>query len=357
MRIPKTKDKTKSGRALGNPTSQQTSSPVPVATHKKELLDLELSMIDEDPHQPRRDDNPGFSEEKLNELVTSISRRGVKTPISVHHHPEKPGRFIINHGARRFRASKIAGKKTIPAHIDNDYTRTDQLTENLLREGNTPLEIARAIGEFLKQGMKKKEIAESIGKTPGYVTQYATLLKLPPSIATAFRDNRLTDVTLIYELVQLRHDHPDEVDTWVKDENQEFTRGSMKYLRHYLSQKAQESELDIDAPSGDPDFYAGGETEVVQDTRHETYDPTLSSHRSDPDGEPSLEESGGSKKTRHPVIPYKLIVKVLHNNRLARLMLDGRPPVKGYARIKYEADGHEFEAALRDVHLIAIEEG
>ena len=79
-------------------------------------------------------------------------------------------------------------------------------------------------------------------------------------------------MTLIYELVQLRHDHPDEVDTWVNDENQEFTRGSMKYLRNYLSQKAQESELDIDTPGGDPDLYAGGETEPDQDVSHYSID-------------------------------------------------------------------------------------
>jgi len=120
-----------------------------MATDNKALLDLALHLIDEDPGQPRREDNPGFSEEKLNELAKSITRRGVKTPISVHDNPEQLGRFIINHGARRFRASKIAGKATIPAHVDNDYTRTDQLTENLLREGNTPLEIATAIGEFI----------------------------------------------------------------------------------------------------------------------------------------------------------------------------------------------------------------
>ena len=357
MRTPKTKDKPKSERASDNRVSKQALTKDPVVTNKKELLDLELSLIDEDPHQPRRDDNPGFSEEKLNELVTSISRRGVKTPISVHNHPEKPSRFVINHGARRFRASKIAGKTTIPAHIDNDYTRTDQLTENLLREGNTPLEIAKAIGEFLKTGMKKKEIAENIGKTPGYVTQYATLLKMPHSIATAFHNNRLTDVTLIYELVQLRHDHPDEVDTWVNDDNQEFTRGSMKYLRNYLNQKAHESELDIDEPGGDSDLYAGGETETNQDVDHDSYHPTSSSHRSDADGETNLAESGGSKKARHPAAPSKLIVKVLHNNRVAQLMLDHRMPVKGYAWVKYEADGNEIEAALRDVQLIAIEEG
>ena len=363
MRNANIKDKPQSSlgvSAFSDPSSRLATPADPVATHKKELLDLDLSLIDEDPNQPRREDNPGFSEEKLNELVKSITRRGVKTPISVHNHPEKPGRFIINHGARRFRASKIAGKKTIPAHIDHDYTRTDQLTENLLREGNTPLEIATAIGEFLKRGMKKKEIAESIGKTAGYVTQYSSLLKLPKSIATAFRNNRITDVTIIYELVQLHHDHPEEVDTWVNDESQEFTRGSMKYLRIYLAQKEEESELAPDMPGGDSDLYTGGETEHAQDTSHSNIDTAASPYSSDTEGESSLAEISGGKNAGHPTDPGKFkkaIVKVLHNNRVARLMLDRRPPAEGYAWLKYEDDGYEFEAALRDVQLTAILEG
>jgi ParB family chromosome partitioning protein len=359
----KIKDKPQSNSGVStfdDPSSGLAAPTDPVAAHKKELLDLELSLIDEDPNQPRREDNPGFSEEKLNELVKSITRRGVKTPISVHNHPEKPGRFIINHGARRFRASKMAGKKTIPAHIDNDYTRTDQLTENLLREGNTPLEIATAIGEFLKRGMKKKEIAESIGKTAGYVTQYSSLLKLPKSIGTAFRNNRITDVTIIYELVQLHQDHPNEVDTWVNDESQEFTRGSMKYLRTYLAQKEEESELYTDTPGGDIDLVTGGEAEQGQNASHSIDHPASSSYGSDTDGGLGLAELSGSKNAGHQADPGKFkkaIVRVLHNNRVARLMLDRRPPAEGVAWIKYEDDGYEFEAALRDVQLTAILEG
>ena len=334
--------------ALGEPSALLATPTDSVTAHRKELLDLDLSLIDEDPKQPRREDNPGFSEEKLNELVKSITRRGVKTPISVHNHPEKPGRFIINHGARRFRASRMAGKQTIPAHIDNDYTRTDQLAENLLREGNTPLEIAAAIGEFLKRGMKKKEIAECIGKTAGYVTQYSSLLKLPKSIATAFGHNRITDVTIIYELVQLHHDHPKEVHTWVNDESQEFTRGSMKYLRIYLAQKEEASELDTESPGGDIELYMDGETE------HDELD------QGDADGEPSLDEISSSKQARHPTDPGKFkkaIVRILHDNRVARLLLDRRPPAEGLAWIKYEDDGYECEASLRDVQLTAILEG
>ena len=81
--------------------------------------ELPLDLIDEDPNQPRTD----FSEdEKFQDMVRSISVRGVKTAISVRDNPDRPGRYIINHGAQRFRASKIAGRNTIPAHIDNECT-------------------------------------------------------------------------------------------------------------------------------------------------------------------------------------------------------------------------------------------
>jgi ParB family chromosome partitioning protein len=273
----------------------------------------------------------------------------------VHNHPEKPGRFIINHGARRFRASKLAGKKTILAHIDNDYTRTDQLTENLLREGNTALEIATAIGEFLKRGMKKKDIAENIGKTAGYVTQYASLLKLPKSIDQAFRQGRITDVTLIYELYQLHRDHPDEIDTWVNDAYQEFTRGSMKFLRDFLSQKEDDCALDAEALGGDLDLDKDSETAQGQEAGYIPPQQTASSQLSNTNAEP-----GGRNKAKHPPDTSKLIqvkVKVLHQNQVAQLMLDRRPSVTGYAWLTYEENGIEFEAALRDVQLIAIEWG
>ena len=68
---------------------------------KVSSLELDLSLIDEDPNQPRTE----FDPVTLQELSDTIRLRGVKTPISVHPHPQIEGRFIINHGARRFRAS------------------------------------------------------------------------------------------------------------------------------------------------------------------------------------------------------------------------------------------------------------
>ena len=74
----------------------------------------------------------------------------------------------------------------------------------------------------------------------------------------------------------------------------------------------------------------------------------------------ALAELAGTKSSRHQADPSKLkkaIVKVLHKNRVARLILDRRPPEEGYAWLKYEDDGHELEVALQDVQLTAIIEG
>ncbi len=114
-----------------------------------ESFRLSISLIDEDPNQPRTSGNPGFSEESINELAETIRERGVKSPISVREAGN--GRYIINHGARRFRASIIAGLKEIPAVIDNDYTKLDQVIENIQRNNLTANEIADFIREELKR--------------------------------------------------------------------------------------------------------------------------------------------------------------------------------------------------------------
>jgi ParB family transcriptional regulator, chromosome partitioning protein len=119
-----------------------------------------------------------------------------------------------------------------------------------------------------------------------------------------------------------------------------------------LPKKKEESELAPDMPGGDSDLYTGGETEHAQDASHSTIDTASSSYSSDPDGEFGLAEISGGKNAGHQADPSKLkkaIVKVLHNNRVARLMLDRRPPAEGYAWLKYEDDGYGFEAALRYV--------
>lgn len=201
------------------------------------LLELDLSLIEEDPDQPRTE----FDPVTLQELADTIRLRGVKTPISVHPNPEKEGRFIINHGARRFRASKLALKKTIPAFVDTDYSKVDQVIENLQRDALTPREIADFIGHQYSKGLKNFEVAKMIGKSTSFVSQHHTLLNLPNTIATLFDNGKVRDVIIINDLVKAFKASPETVIEWAKDPEQEITRKSVELLRQFIKTEIKQN--------------------------------------------------------------------------------------------------------------------
>lgn len=288
-------------------------------------LALALSLIDEDPHQPRTDDNPGFSSQSIAELAATIQLRGVKSPISVRDHPTRPGRYLINHGARRFRASRVAGKTTIAAFVDNDYNEVDQVIENLQRNQLTAREIADYIGRELAKGIRQHEIARSIGKSPAFVTQHIALLDLPEPIALAFTSGRASDVTTVNELVTAFKTNPREVTDWLQDnDGQDITRSAVKLLRAFLKEKQHQTDVfsDIGIKSTDADV---------------------------PTGEDSHLEV--------PHLPQRLgraVLQVRYQRRTAQLLWHRRPVEKGYAWLKYEDTGEEVEAPLADVKLVAL---
>ena len=289
-------------------------------------LMLPLDLIDEDPQQPRAESNPGFSGESIAELAASIGLRGVKTPISVRENPEAPGRYFINHGARRFRACKRAGKTVIPGFVDNDHQGADQIIENLQRNELTAREIADYIGRELAKGVKKGEIAKSISKSPAFVTQHITLLDLPDPIAAVFNSERARDVTVINELVTAFKTKPEEVTAWLGTEDQEITRGSVKLLRDFLDDKDRQ-------PGGD------------------------GSGNNDVGGKAARKKADRQEKVDDTTMLKKAVVQVRHNERPARLILDRRPLVEGAAWLHYEDDGQEAETSLLDVMLVALVEG
>ncbi len=298
-------------------------------------LALDMALIDEDPHQPRTQDNPGFSAQSLDELAASIALRGVKTPISVRDNPSVEGRYIINHGARRFRGAQRAGLAHIPGFIDNDYNEADQVVENLQRNELTAREIADFIGRELAKGMKKGEIAKAISKSPAFISQHVTLLDLPDPLAQVFNSGRVRDVTVVNELMTAYKKTPQEVTGWLGDASQEITRGSVKLLREFLEAKSQPNDAQrdphtVDALTGKTDAQAAQAPAVSE------------------------------KKADKAVVNDKLkkaVVHVLHNQRRAHLMLDRRPPAEGFAWLKYSDDGAEFEASLKSVTLVALLEG
>jgi ParB family transcriptional regulator, chromosome partitioning protein len=290
-------------------------------------LNLDLDLIDEDPNQPRTPSNPGFSAESLEDLAKTIRQRGVKTPISVRENPEIEGRYLVNHGARRLRATKLAGQATIPAFIDNDYNEADQVIENLQRNELTPREIADFIGREIAKGKMKRDIAQEIGKSNAFVSQHVALLDLPDPIAKVFNTGRSRDVTLINELVTVNKKKPDEVAAWLADESQEITRGSVKLLREFLESKAELNDEKRGAEKAD-----------------------VSANQTDT----SQKDEKSVKNIDSNQLKKMMSVRVDHLGRSAQLILNRRPRSEGWAWLKYENDGRELEANLSEVRLACL---
>ena len=299
-------------------------------------LSLSLDLIDEDPDQPRTPDNPGFSPESIAELGETIKARGVKSPISVRANPTAPGRFLINHGARRFRASKWAGKTTIPAFVDPDYTNDDQLIENLQRDALTAREIAEFIAKKLRSGMRRSAVAAAIGKSRSYVTKHLALLDMPGPLAAAFDNGDLGDVNLIYQLDVLYKQAPDDVSDWLQFHRADLTRDSLRTLREQIDARKAPTESGEDATDADadsredsgPEADSGLETDFGQETA---------------EGQPTR---------RRPVIWVALRSD---DRQEGELLIRKRPSAAG--RVWVKTDAGEVDAAVSDVSILELRLG
>lgn len=192
---------------------------------------LAIDAIDEDPDQPRQE----FDEQALAELAETIRERGVRQPVSVRTHPQLPGRWMLNFGARRLRASKLAGLSEVPAFVDHTASSVDQFIENEQRTGLTPLEIALFVQRSLGRGESQAEIARVIGKSRQYVTLATALIDPPDWLMTAYREGRCRGLAELYELRKLANEHPQYVEAWASDRSA-ITRERVTALRADLAE-------------------------------------------------------------------------------------------------------------------------
>ena len=147
-----------------------------VEDNEEEIQDLNLSDIRPNPYQPRKN----FDDKSLKELADSIKENGVFQPIIVR---KSVKGYEIIAGERRFRASKLAKKTTIPA-IVRDFSESQMMEvavlENLQREDLTPLEEAQAYEILQKNlGLTQEEVSKRMGKSRPYIANYLRLLTLP----------------------------------------------------------------------------------------------------------------------------------------------------------------------------------
>lgn len=156
----------------------------------KEVFELSMDDILPNRFQPRE----VFDEQALNELALSIREHGVIQPIIVRKIGDK---YEIVAGERRFRASQIAGKKTIPAlvrNIDDKESAKIALLENLQRKNLTSIEEARTYDTILKlDNMTQEELANNLGKSQSTVANKLRLLNLDESVQDALLKEQISE--------------------------------------------------------------------------------------------------------------------------------------------------------------------
>jgi ParB family transcriptional regulator, chromosome partitioning protein len=167
--------------------SQPTSTP---AIASSGMTEIPMEEIEVNPFQPRSH----FDQEALQELAESIHVHGIIQPITVR--KLSAHQYQLISGERRFQASKLAALKTIPAYIRaaNDQQMLEMaLIENIQRENLNAIEIALSYQRLMSEcSLKQEELGERVGKNRTTVTNYLRLLKLPPDIQIAVRDNKLS---------------------------------------------------------------------------------------------------------------------------------------------------------------------
>ena len=174
------------GKGLANLLPDLTTN---VESSENEFQYIDVDRIEPNPEQPRK----RFQQNELQELSETIKNVGVIEPIIVRKENEK---YILISGERRWRATKLAGFKKIPAIIKNvDEIRSAELAiiENIQREDLTPIEEARAYERLIKlTNLNIKEIAERVGKDRSTISNLLRLLKLPEEIQQLVEEKKLT---------------------------------------------------------------------------------------------------------------------------------------------------------------------
>ena len=150
------------------------------------IVKLDIDDIEISPFQPRTN----FNEETLRELASSIRELGVIQPITVR--KLAFNKYQLVSGERRFRASKLIGKQTIPAYIRiaNDQESLEMaLVENIQRQDLDPIEIALSYQRLIDEiQLTQEQMSERVGKKRSTIANYLRLLKLDPIIQTGMRD-------------------------------------------------------------------------------------------------------------------------------------------------------------------------
>src|SRR5579863_9660821 len=177
-------------RIHGNVAPAVDSAPAPAEPEGGKPREIAIDDIDRNPFQTRTH----LDEGELAELAASITANGVVQPILLR--PLASGRFQLIAGERRWRASQLAGKKTIPAilrQVSDEQALEITIVENLQRADLNPMEQARAFERLSREfHMTQEQIATRTGKDRVSVSNYMRLLSMPEEVQKLVESGNLS---------------------------------------------------------------------------------------------------------------------------------------------------------------------
>tara|TARA_B110000438_G_C15813002_1_gene650600 strand:+ start:396 stop:1259 length:864 start_codon:yes stop_codon:yes gene_type:complete len=178
-------------KRLGRGLEALIHGPTDKDLEKTGIIEIPIENIVANPLQPRKD---GLDEKSLEELIASIKKKGVITPITVQ---EDNGKFVLIAGERRLRASKLAGLKGIPGHVISISNESElmeiALIENIQRENLNPIDEAEGYAVLQKKfNHSQNSIATAVGKKRVTISNALRLLKLPRNIINSLRNHTIS---------------------------------------------------------------------------------------------------------------------------------------------------------------------
>lgn len=313
-----------------------------------EVLMLPIAAIDEDPAQPRRQ----FDTEELAGLATSIKGHGLVQPVVVR--PAVGGRYRLVVGARRLRASKLAGLTDIPAVLrpaEGDAFAA-QLIENQQRAPLSNSDLAAAIARLTESGQTIAQIAALCALKEYQVSAFRQVDAFPPALRQ-WLDR--ADIRALYELYRQWRHTPDALlaalPTTVPADGAPLTVSEARRLIASLS------SLSSNTPPSEPPSSTGG-SRTDETTRKTSLTSTVVAGPQQPRPGQAIKstpaEPSSSLRHRPPEAaqPAPVFLVAAADGRAGRLVADRRADRAGAALVAYDDEVREVEASV--LRIVAV---
>ena len=302
---------------------------------------IQVDLLQPGKYQPRKN----FDDDSLKELADSIKAQGVLQPIIIR--PiNNNDRFEIIAGERRWRASKMAGKKDIPAivrEIDDKHALAIGLVENIQRTDLDPMEEALSLQQLKDEfKLKNKEVAEAVGKSANKISKLLSLLKLPECLKELC-ERGVKSPEILNELARAYKENPEETEAFVFDKDL-ITRKEARDFKDREKIEAKEREEISPArfsEEGELENNTGSNGENETGNNSDLNDGSEINQ-----GEDENDLTNPAKKKEIISDPNKIkkpLIIVDFDDRACSIQLNKKPSSPGLIWIKYEDGSGEDE--------------